>query len=773
MMKFYWVLCCLFPFLAEAQRGNLTGFVQTAQSEALLQVSVYLENTNFTTTSDQTGRYLLENIPYGTYSLVFQLIGYRKVTKTIRVASSGSTENVQMTEASQELNEVVVAPEKQSTVQQQRTIAIASIDIREVITQNNLLTDIADRIAGVRIRRSGSLGARSDISINGMRGNAIRVYVDGLPMEFLYPSFDISTLPLGTIKRLDVYKGVIPVDVGADAMGGAINIITEQKAHSHLRASYSLGSFNTHLADFEIGLANRKKFFINANASYNYSDNDYPMQALVFEKNSVERVRRFHDAYGMAFGGVSFGVHSRKWADELRFTANYSTGFKELQNGARVGTTAFGEVEYRARNYALSARYDKTFMHERFKVGTIFSYSRQALNFVDTTANVYSWSGRVVGRSAPGEYVDESNYATYYNNFINRTTLAWEASPKHRLLVSNLLAHQQLTGRDHLINLGERDYLRIPQYLVKNIAGLQYDGKLSERVEVSAALKRFDYRVNGAENNTLLPVGKKDGFWGWNAGLKYNFTENLFARASYERGFLIPFFEQFVGNGADILRNTDLVPEHSDNVNLGLHYNQAFAREMTVNTTLNGFWREQYDIIFLGSGPVRRYDNADQVNTLGFEGDLIVNFRKSWTWRSNITALRKRFSALKDPRNAFLEGATFPNNPTFFANTELGWQTNGLISQADRFRVYVFYLHVAPFNHILIGRDDTPASSPDSFVPTQHRVDVGASYRFAKPSLTAALNVNNVLNAQLFDNFLVPRAGIHCNVKLLFEINQF
>ncbi|MPR36962.1 TonB-dependent receptor [Salmonirosea aquatica] len=773
MMKFYWMMCFLFPLLAKAQQGSLTGLVQTAQSEALPHVSLYLVNTNFTTTTDEAGRYLFEDVPYGTYNLVAQLLGYRKVTIAIRIGQPATAENVQMTEDPQVLDEVVVAAEKTSSVQQQRTIPISSIDIREIITQNNLLTDIADRIAGVRIRRSSSLGERSDISINGMRGNAIRVYVDGLPMEFLYPSFDISTLPLGTIRRLDVYKGVVPVDVGTDAMGGAINIITEQKAHSHLRASYSLGSFNTHLVDFEIGLANRKNFFINANASYNYSDNDYPMRALVFERNRVERVRRFHDAYSMAFGGVSFGVHSRKWADELRFTANYSTGFKELQNGARVSTTAFGEVEYRARNYGVSARYEKAFMNDRFKASTLSSYSHQALNFVDTTANVYSWSGQVVGRSAPGEYVDRSNYVTYYNNFINRTTLVWEATEKHRFLVSNLWAHQQLTGQDHLREEGERDYLSIPQYLAKNIAGLQYNGKFSESVEVSAALKRFDYQLNGAENNTLLPVKKKDGFWGWNAGLKYNFTDNFFARASYERGFLIPFFEQFVGNGADILRNTDLIPENSDNVNLGWHYTHVFAGDLSINTTLNGFWHKQNDIIFLGNGLVRRYENTDQVKTIGLEGELILNLKKAWTWRSNITTLRKRFSALKDPRNAFLVGTTFPNNPTFFANTELGWETHGLLSRNDKFRVYVYYLHVAPFNHILIGRDDTPTSSPDSFVPTQNRIDVGTSYRFAKPLLTLALNINNILNAQLFDNFLVPRAGIHFNVKLLFEINQF
>ena len=72
----------------------------------------------------------------------------------------------------------------------------------------------------------------------------------------------------------------------------------------------------------------------------------------------------------------------------------------------------------------------------------------------------------------------------------------------------------------------------------------------------------------------------------------------------------------------------------------------------------------------------------------------------------------------------------------------------------------------------MIGQRDTYANSPSSFVPTQHRVDVGASYRFGKKHFTAALNIVNLLNAELYDNFLVPRAGINYNAKLIFEIKN-
>lgn len=773
MMKYFLLLIgLLYVCRIHGQNHTLIGTIENTKSEKLSFVSISLKNTKYASVSNQDGKFKIERIPAGQYVLVVSLIGHKTIEERIVIEGISTTKNIILAEDTKELDEVVITSEKVSRVQEQKAIAIKSVDIKDVITHNTLLTDIADRIAGVRIRRSSSLGEKSDVSINGMRGNAIRIYIDGLPMEFMYPNFDVSTLPLSNIKRMDVFKGVLPVDVGTDAMGGAINIVTDQPKQSHLRASYSIGSFHTHLADFELGYALKNNFFINVNGAYNFSKNDYSMKALVYEENKVKTITRFHDAYRMYFGGINFGVHSKKWADELRFTLNYSTGYKELQNGARITTTAIGQAQYDAINYSLSVKYNKALMNERFNISTIANYSYQALDFVDTTSKVYSWSGKVVGRRSQGEYTGASNNTTNYNNFINRLVLTYQLNPAHKLLFSNLYGRQQLTGEDYLLGKEERDYLAIPQYLTKNIAGLQYDGKWLDRLTLSVAAKRFDYFLKGAENNTFEIINTQGGFWSWNAGLKYEISDELFVRGSYERGYLIPLFQQFVGNGADIVRNTDLLPESSDNINLGISATKQLDTDWRINTNINGFWREQYDIIFLGNGIVKRYENADQVNTYGVEGDISVRFKKMWTWRSNFTALRKTFSAIKDPRNAFLVGSTFPNNPTLFGNTELEWLKENLLKPNDKLRLYVFYQYVAPFNHILIGKNDNINTSPDSFVPTQQRVDLGASYRFAKQALTLAFNVNNIFNAELYDNFLVPRAGINFNLKCIFEINK-
>lgn len=756
------------------QTSVLTGGVEDSDGAVIPFVVVYLKNTNYSATADDNGRFQILNIAAGNYRLVVSHVGFRSYEKDIRIKGQKVAEKVVLERDIKQLDEVLVKTEKQSKVQETKPITISSIEIKNVVSQNLLITDAIDRLSGVRIRRSSSLGEPSDISINGLRGNAVRIYIDGLPMEFMYPNFDISTLPIGNLKRIDVYKGVLPVDVGTDALGGGINLVTEQKSYNSLRASYNVGSFNTHLADFTLGLTNKKNNFMNVTGAVNYSDNSYGMDARIFEDgNKVERIKRFHDQYKIAFGGLTIGTHSKPWADEITLSLNVSAGNKQLQNGARVTGTAFGEVNYKAENLAAILKYQKSFWKERAVFSTSTNYSSQTLNYVDTTKNVYSWSGKVIGRkSTPGEYF-EGNTDTYIHGWINRSSFTYKLNSNHKLLFSNLVAKQKLTGIDYLESDPAEDYLRIPQYLTKNVAGAQYEGFFWNKLTFSAALKRFDYILDGAENNTLELVKTKGGIWGWNTGLKFDIAEGIFARASYEKGYLIPLFAQFVGNGADIVRNTDLLPESSDNLNIGISFSKPANNDLVISSTVNGFYRSQHDIIFIGNGVIKRYENADQVRTLGVEGDISMTYKGAFSLKTNITFLRKTFTEVKIAESQFLVGTNFPNNPNFYGNAELAWQKPGILKSNDRFRAYLFYNYIAPFNHITIGKGNSIKNTPEAYVPVQHRLDAGFSYKFPKNGLTASLNVINVFNAELYDNYLVPRAGINFNAKIIYEISNF
>ena len=77
------------------------------------------------------------------------------------------------------------------------------------------------------------------------------------------------------IERIDIYKGVVPIEFGGDAMGGVINIITRPLNRTFVDASYSYGSFNTHKSNLNFGYVGKNGFSVDVRALQNYSDNSY------------------------------------------------------------------------------------------------------------------------------------------------------------------------------------------------------------------------------------------------------------------------------------------------------------------------------------------------------------------------------------------------------------------------------------------------------------------------------------------------------------------
>jgi outer membrane cobalamin receptor len=137
------------------------------------------------------------------------------------------------------------------------------------------LSHALDRVSGVRVREAGGVGSRSELSINGFSGNQIKVFIDGVPMDNFGSSFQLNNIPVNLADRVEVYKGVVPIWLGGDALGGAVNIVTNSKPRTYVDASYSFGSFNTHRSAVNAGYTAKSGFTTEINAFQNYSDNNY------------------------------------------------------------------------------------------------------------------------------------------------------------------------------------------------------------------------------------------------------------------------------------------------------------------------------------------------------------------------------------------------------------------------------------------------------------------------------------------------------------------
>src|SRR5690606_39472576 len=67
---------------------------------------------------------------------------------------------------------------------------------------------------------------------------------DALPiLEFAGYPFGIANVPVNLIERAEIYSGVVPVRFGADALGGAVNLVTDGAVQDRkLGGSYEVGS---------------------------------------------------------------------------------------------------------------------------------------------------------------------------------------------------------------------------------------------------------------------------------------------------------------------------------------------------------------------------------------------------------------------------------------------------------------------------------------------------------------------------------------------------
>ena len=97
-MRVYWlVLCFLFPFVALAQNGLITGRVTIAGTKTpVAQANVFLSNTTAGSATDNDGNYALRNLRPGEYTFVVSIVGYEDHSETIHIASTPITINVEL-----------------------------------------------------------------------------------------------------------------------------------------------------------------------------------------------------------------------------------------------------------------------------------------------------------------------------------------------------------------------------------------------------------------------------------------------------------------------------------------------------------------------------------------------------------------------------------------------------------------------------------------------------------------------------------------------------
>lgn len=201
-------------FSQEKSLGNLSGTIFFDDNFSAVGVYVALSSENFKkeTTTDFDGLFSLNAIPYGTYNLNIQSLNAETKNIEITVDKKQQDLNVILKFTKNKLlKEVVINGKTIKQKIEEKGFAVNVIETKEVAKRNVQTNELLAQTVGVKIRQNGGLGSDIKYYINGLSGNAIRIFIDGIPISTYGSSFSLNSIPPSLIERIEVYKGVVPV----------------------------------------------------------------------------------------------------------------------------------------------------------------------------------------------------------------------------------------------------------------------------------------------------------------------------------------------------------------------------------------------------------------------------------------------------------------------------------------------------------------------------------------------------------------------------------
>ncbi len=453
-------------------------------------------------------------------------------------------------------------------------------NLRELlITQNN-----------ISIEQDNILG--SAININGVTGRNVKILVDGVPViGRLNGNIDISQVTMANVKQVEIVKGPMSVMYGTDALGGVINIITNDASSEKINFTSntyieSVGQYNV---DGQLNLS-RDNIGLFLNGGRNLFQG--------YDQTEETRFRQWKPKEQL-FGGLkaiyALENHSIRYSGDVFHEFILNRG----QPRGYFGDYSFDD-KYKTLRLINSLDFNGNVGDGKYyEVTASYSnYRRQKNKFYKDLTDL--------SESLTSE--EGSQDTSFYNSFLLRATFSNDK------FASNISYQWGFE-----MNLNEAESNKIAE---KNKHLGDYGLYLSMQYEpwdgfaIQPAARAMYNTIYDAPITPSLH-------------LLYGIFDFLVARASYARGFRAPGLQElyfnFVDINHDLKGNENLKAERSHNFNFSLAYTES-SNEHHFKLEPAFFYNEITDLITLSqvAGITYNYINIGDYSSIG--GNLKLDY---------------------------------------------------------------------------------------------------------------------------------------------------
>jgi outer membrane receptor for ferrienterochelin and colicins len=213
-----------------AQGGSIEGTIKDVKGEPIPFSNLYFPQLSIGTSSDEKGKFSLENIPEGKYLLQISAVGYVNNTDSI-VIEKGQTNklDLQLKQDILKLSQVVVTGSRNQVEQYNSPVIVNTINAKTFETTQSI--NVADGLnfsPGLRVENNCQNCGFTQLRMNGLDGPYSQVLINSRPVfSALARVYGLEMLPANMVDRIEVVRGGGSVMYGGNAIAGTVNIITK------------------------------------------------------------------------------------------------------------------------------------------------------------------------------------------------------------------------------------------------------------------------------------------------------------------------------------------------------------------------------------------------------------------------------------------------------------------------------------------------------------------------------------------------------------------
>lgn len=490
-----------------------------------------------------------------------------------------------------ELDQVVITAQFTPTDTRQ-TVNSVKILNRKTIEQRSLvsLQELLQTETNIRVAQDPILG--SVLSINALRGENIKILVDGVPIVGrLNGNVDAGQIPLNAIQKVEIIEGAQSLLYGSDASGGVINIITKKsqvkKIDAEVAGQYESNGFRQ--VTGRLGYASKKWIM---QLSGNVQD-FVPATDTTMGRDQLWNPKKQRSGRGL-----------------IRFMPSDRTDFRLTTNILTESVDNLGDKKRpQFRPYA----FDDFFYTDRLDLSLHGEHWTKKKNLIQGTV-AWNTFQRI-----------KNSYRYDFDNNINELLVGMQDTSTAQGVLSRFTFASDQKSRKWNYMLGLENYyefaigtrladttLNEKGKAYTNDLGIFASGKiqiLSQLTLQTGARATYNLRYGSAITpSTWL-------HWSPNLPLQWRF--------SWAYGFRSPaikeLFFSFIDINHFVTGNPNLKPEKSVNLRSEITWDIVKSKASTLTLTQTSFLNNVQDrIILTALGPVHyEYQNVDVWKTLG------------------------------------------------------------------------------------------------------------------------------------------------------------